>query len=143
MRLELKTYQGVKQLWTKWAKFKRYVKVWKEEGGFKKKKKLFSLVFRACFLFLQITKKTKKQKKLFPHNGVRSWLAYPESLRFQVFSLFLICRDRTRCTAKSIRSREDKKKKNFPHCFWFAAIAQGARQRAYAAKEGNSPRLKQ
>ena len=59
----------------------------------------------------------QKQKKLFPHNGVRSWLAYPESLRFQVFSLFLICHDRTRCTAKSIRSREDKKKKNFRSLF--------------------------
>ena len=40
MRLELKTYQEielktcVKQLWTKRAKFKRYVKVWKEKGGF-------------------------------------------------------------------------------------------------------------
>ena len=77
------------------------------------------------------------------HNGVRSWLAYSESLRFQVFSLFLICRDRTRCTAKSIRSQEDKTKKNFPYCFWFAAIAQGARQRAYIVKEGNNPRLKQ
>ena len=137
MRLELKTYQDVKQLWTKWAKFKRYVKVFFI---------LFSLLFRACFLFLQITKKTKKQKnkKTFSTQwgGVRSWLAYPESLRFQVFSLFLICRDRTRCTAKSIRSREDKKK-TFPYCFWFAAIAQGAWQRAYAAREGNSPRLKQ
>ena len=103
----------------------------------------FSLVFRACFLFLQITKKTKNKnkKKLFPHNGVRSWLAYPESLRFQIFSLFLICRDRTRCTAKSIRSREDKK--HFPRYFWFAAIAQGARQRPYAVRENNSPRLKQ
>ena len=60
--------------------------------------------------------KKQKQKKLFPHSGVRSWLAYPESLRFQVFSLFLICCDRTRCTAKSIRSREDKKK-NFPLLF--------------------------
>ena len=48
--------------------------------------------------------------------GFRSWLAYPKSLRFQVFSLFLICRDRTRCTAKSIRSQEDKKK-NFPSLF--------------------------
>ena len=66
---------------------------------------LFSLIFRACFLFLQITKKT------FPYNGVRSWLAYPESLHFQVFSLFLICHDCTRCTEKSIRSQEDKKKK--------------------------------
>ena len=114
IRLELKTYQGVKQFWTKWAKFKRYVKLWKEEGGFFLffLFLLFSLVFRACFLFLQITKKmkNKKQKKLFPHNRVRSWLDYPKSLRFQVFSLFLICRDCTRCTAKSIRSREDKKK---------------------------------
>ena len=74
---------------------------------------LFFLVFRACFLFLQITKKmkNKNKKKCFPHNGVRSWLAYPESLHFQVFLLFLICCDRTRCTAKSVRSREDKKKK--------------------------------
>ena len=73
---------------------------------------LFSLVFRACFLFLQITKKRKtKTNFFFPHNEIRSWLAYPESLHFQIFSLFLICRDHTRCTAKSIRSREDKKKK--------------------------------
>ena len=140
MRLELKTYQGVKQLWTKWVKFKVHKSMERGRVFFLL---LFSLVFRACFLFLQITKNDKqKQKKLFPHNGVRSWLAYPESLRFQVFSLFLIYHDRTRCTAKSIRSREDKKK-TFPHCFWFAAIAQGARQRAYAAREGNSPRLKQ
>ena len=61
-------------------------------------------------------KRKTKTKKLFPHNGVRSRLAYPESLCFQVFSLFLICRDHTRCTAKSIRSREDKKK-NFLSLF--------------------------
>ena len=100
MRLELKTYQDVKQLWTKWAKFKRYVKLWKEEAGFFLLFYfvlflflLFSLVFHACFLFLQITKKNKKQKQdfFFPHNGVRSWLAYPESLHFWVLSLFLIC----------------------------------------------------
>ena len=101
IRLELKTYQGVKQLWTKWAKFKRYVKVWKEQGGF-----FFysSLLFSVlAFFSCKSQKKRKtKTKKLFPHNGVRSWLAYPESLRFQVFSLFLIYRDRTRCTAKSI-----------------------------------------
>ena len=78
---------------------------------------LFSLVFRACFLFLQITKKKlkTKTKTKFPHNGVRSWLAYLEILCFQVFSLFLICCDHTRCTTKSIRSREDKK--NFPLLF--------------------------
>ena len=67
-----------------------------------------------CLPFFPANHKKKrktKTKKLFPHNGVRSWLAYPESLRFQVFSLFLICRDRTRCTTKSMRSREDKKKK--------------------------------
>ena len=65
----------------------------------------------------QKKRKNKKQKNFFhTMGGVRSWLAYPESLRFQVFSLFLICRDRTRCTAKSIRSREDKKK-NFPSLF--------------------------
>ena len=74
-----------------------------------------SLVLRACLFFLQITKKDEFFF-YFPHNGVRYWLAYPESIRFQVFSLFLICRDRTRCTAKSIRSREDKKK-NFPSLF--------------------------
>ena len=112
MRLELKTYQDGKQLWTKWAKFKRYVKVWKEEGGF-----FFgsysSLSFSVlAFFSCKSQKKRKtKNKKLFPHNGVRSWLTYPESLRFQVFSLFLICRDHTRCTVKSIRSWEDKKKK--------------------------------
>ena len=114
IRFELKTYQGVKQLWTKWAKFKRYVKVWEEEGFFYFFL-LFSLVFHACFLFPQITKKNEKTF-FFSHNGVRSWLAYPESLCFQVFSLFLICRDHTRCTAKSIRSWEDKKK-NFPSLF--------------------------
>ena len=86
---------------------------------------------------------TNHKKKLFPHNGVRSWLAYPKSLCFQVFSLFLICRDRTRCTAKSIRSREDKKKKTFPYYFWFIAIAQGAWQREYTVREGNNPGLKQ
>ena len=91
-----------------------YVKVWKEEGFFFS---LFSLVFRAYFLFLQITKKNEnKNKHFFPHNGVRSWLAYPEILRSQVFSLFLICRDHTRCMAKRIRSREDKKN-NFPFLF--------------------------
>ena len=106
--------------------------------------KLFSLVFYAGFLSLQITKKKRKTKtkKLFPHNGVRSWLVYLESVRFQVFSLFLICCDRTRCTTKSIRSREDKEKKTFPYCFWFATITQGARQRAYAVRKNNSPRLK-
>ena len=106
IRFELKTYQGVKQLWTKWAKFKRYVKLWKEEGG-----SFFysSLSFSVLSCKSQKKRKTKT-KKLFPHNGVRSWLAYPKSLRFQVFSLFLIFRDRTRCMAKSIRSREDKKK---------------------------------
>ena len=79
---------------------------------------LFSFVFCACFLFLEITKKNEKQKQIFfPHNGARSWLAYPESLRFQVFSLFLIYCDRTRCTTNSIRSREDKKEKNFPLLF--------------------------
>ena len=68
------------------------------------------------FFCKSIKKQKTKTKKLFPHNGVRSWLAYPESLHFQVFSLFLICRDHTRCTTKSIRSREDKKK-NFPSLF--------------------------
>ena len=103
---------------------------------------LFSLIFRACFLFLQITKKTNnKNNFFFPHNGVRSWLAYPESLCFQVFSLFLICRDRTRCMEKSVRSQEDKKK-TFPYCFWFSMIVQGARQRAYAVRKNNSLRLK-
>ena len=80
---------------------------------------LFSLILRACFLFLQLThKKIEKQKtkNTFPHNGIRSWLAYPKSLCFQVFSLFLICRDRTRCTEKRICSQEDKKK-NFPFMF--------------------------
>ena len=95
-----------------------------------------------AFFSCKSQKKWKtKTKKVFPHNGVRSWLAYPKILRFQVFSLFLICRDRTRCTTKSIRSQEDKKK-NFPYCFWFAAITQGAQKRAYAVKENNSPRLK-
>ena len=72
---------------------------------------LFSLILRACLFFLQITKKMKnKNKKLFSHNGVRFWLAYLESLHFQFFLLLLIFHDRTRCMAKSIRSREDKKK---------------------------------
>ena len=97
-----------------------------------------------AFFFCKSPKKQKtKTKKLFLHNGVRSWLAYPETVRFQVFSLFLVCRDHIRCTAKSIRSWEDKKKKHFSYCFWFAAIAQGAQQRAYAVREGNSSRLKQ
>ena len=106
----------------------------------------FTLLSRSLCLpfFLQITKKRKtKTKKVFAHNGVRSWLAYPEILHFQVFSLFLICYDCTRCTTKSIRSQEDKKKNTFPYCFWFTTITQGARQRAYAVREGNSPRLKQ
>ena len=104
---------------------------------------LFSLVLRACFLFLQITKKKwkTKTKKLFPHKGVRSWLAYSESLCFHIFSLFLICRDRTSCMIKNIRSREDKKK-TFPYCFWFAAIVQGARKIAYIVRENNNLRLK-
>ena len=38
---------------------------------------------------------------------------------------------------------EKTRKKMFPYCFWFAAIAQGAWQRAYAVREGNSMRLKQ
>ena len=64
-----------------------------------------------------IKNENKKQtKKLFPQNGVRSWLAYPKILHFQVFSLFLIYCDHTRCTTKSIRSQEDKKK-NFPLLF--------------------------
>ena len=79
-----------------------------------------SLLFSVLAFFFpyksQIKMKNKKQKKLFPHNGVRSWLAYPKSLCFQVFLLFLICRDRTRCTTKSICSREDKTK-NFPLLF--------------------------
>ena len=138
MKLELKTYQGVKQLWTKWAKFKRYVKEWKEEGGF-----FITLPSHyPCLPSFPANHKKKwktKTKKTFPHNGVRSWLAYLESLRFQIFSLFFICRDLTRCTTKSIRSWEDKKK-TFPFCFWFFAIAQVARQRAYVAREGNSSR---
>ena len=68
-------------------------------------------------LYLQICRNGcfwSKQKQFFfsPHNGVRSWLDYPESLRFQVFSLFLICRDRTRCTTK--RRRQEK---NVPSLF--------------------------
>ena len=79
---------------------------------------LFSFVLRACFIFLQITKqmKDKNKNEKFPHYGVRYWLAYLESLHFQVFSLFLIFRGRTRCMEKSIRSWEDKKK-NFPLLF--------------------------
>ena len=92
-----------------------YVKEGKEEGG-----SLFfllSLGLRACVFFFKSQEKTKnKTKKTFPHYGVRSWLAFPESLRFQVFSLFLVFHNRTRCTAKSIRSQEDKKK-NFPLLF--------------------------
>ena len=116
MRLELKTYQDVKQLWTKWAKFKRYVKLWKEEGVFF----LTLLSHFPCLLSFPANhtknkKQKQKQKKTFfhtmGHNGVRSWLAYSESLRFQVFSPFLICRDCTRCMAKSIHSWEDKNKK--------------------------------
>ena len=48
--------------------------------------------------------------------GVRYWSDYSKSVRFQVFSLFFIFHDRKRCTAKSIHSREDKKK-NFPSLF--------------------------
>ena len=79
----------------------------------------------AFFSFCKSQKKWKTKTIFFPHNRVRSWLAYPESLCFQVFSLFLICCDRTRRTEKSIHSQEDKKK-NFPLLFWFATIAQGA-----------------
>ena len=98
-----------------------------------------------AFFSCKSQKKNEKQKqeKLFPHNRVRSWLAYLKSLCFQVFLLFLICCDHTRCTVKSIRSQEDKKKKTFPYYFWFVAIAQGARQRAYTARQGKSLRLKQ
>ena len=80
---------------------------------------IFTLLSRfSCLLSFPANhkKKTKNKKTKFPHNGVRSWLAYRESLHFQVFSLFLICCDRTRYTAKSIHSREDKKK-NFPFLF--------------------------
>ena len=79
---------------------------------------LFFLTLLSCFpcllSFPANHKKTKNKNKnknnfFFPHNGVRSWLAYPESIRFQVFSLFFICRGLTRCTTKSIRSQEDKK----------------------------------
>ena len=66
--------------------------------------------------------------------GVRSWLAYPESLRFQVFSLFLIRRDRTRCTTKSIRSREDKKKKLSLN------VSDSPRSRKVHGKEHTQPR---
>ena len=77
----------------------------------------FFLCFYSSFSFSMLAFfSCKSQKKLFPHNGVRSWLAYPKSLCFQVFSMFLIFRDRTRCTVKSICSREDKKK-NFPLLF--------------------------
>ena len=111
IRFELKTYQGVKQLWTKWAKFKRYIEVWKEEGGF-----FFysSLSFSVLAFFPYKSNKNKwkiKTKKLFPHNRVRYWLVYPKCLHFQVFSLFFIFCDRTRYTTKTMRSREDKKKK--------------------------------
>ena len=121
MRLELKTYQDEKQLWTKWAKFKRYIKEWKEEGGFffffffffNSSLSFFVLAFFSC----KSQKKRKNKNKIFfPHNGVRSWLAYPKILRFQVFSLFLIFRDCIRCTTKIIHSREDKNK-NFPFLF--------------------------
>ena len=37
---------------------------------------------------------------------------------------------------------EKTRKKTFPYCFWFTAIAQGAWQRAYAVRENNIPRLK-
>ena len=78
---------------------------------------LFSLTLLSCspclLSFPANHEKNEKQKtkKLFPHNGVRSWLAYLESLRFQVSSLFLIFRDRIRCMEKSICSQKDKKKK--------------------------------
>ena len=107
---------------------------------------IWTLLSRSSCLpfFLQNARKneTQKQKQKILHNGVRSWLAYPKSLHFQVFSLFLICRDRTRCTTNSIHSREEKKKKTFPYCFWFAASAQGAWQRAYVVRDNNSVRLK-
>ena len=76
-----------------------------------------TLFFRCpCLPFFSCKSQNKKNKKKFPHEWVRSWLAYPKSLHFQVFSLFLIRYDRTRCMAKSIHSREDKKK-NFSFLF--------------------------
>ena len=102
----------------KWAKFKRYIKEWKEETGIFFS--FFTLLSRSpCLPFFPANHKKnekQKQKKLFLHKWVRSWLAYPESLCFQVFSLFFICHDRTRCMAKSICSQEDKKK-NFLFLF--------------------------
>ena len=91
-----------------------YVKEWKDEGFFFHSSLSFSVL--AFFSCKSQKNEKQKQKKLFPHKWVRSWLAYPEILRFQVFSLFLICHDRTRCMAKSICSRKDKKK-NFPLLF--------------------------
>ena len=69
------------------------------------------------FVFLQITKKMKnKNKNTFSRQWGYILVSLPGKSTFSIFSLFLICRDHTRCTAKSIRSREDKKK-NFPSLF--------------------------
>ena len=46
--------------------------------------------------------------------------------------------------AQGARQRAYAAEKNpFPLYLWFTAIVQGARQRAYAVREGNSLRLKQ
>ena len=108
----------------------------------------FSLLSRSPYLpyFPANHKKNEKQKqkKFFPHKWVRSWLAYPESLCFQVFKFsccfwFVVIAQGAR---KRAYVAEKTRTKTFPFCFWFAAIAQGARQRAYAVRENNSLRLK-
>ena len=113
----------------------------------RKGKFFFTLLSRSpCLLSFPTNhkKKPKNKNKLFffPHNGVRSWLAYPKSLCFQVFSLFLIV-----VITQGARQRayvaEKARKKNFPYCFLFTAIVQGAQQREYVVRGGNIPRLKQ
>ena len=139
-----------------------------------KRGRVFFFILLYCFpcllSFPANHKKNERQKIFFfPHNRVRSWLAYPESLCFQVSHCFWFAvitqgawqrayvaekiRKKTfpycfwfAVIAQGARQRAyiaEKTKKKFPYCFWFAAIAQCARQRAYAVREGNSLRLKQ
>ena len=84
----------------------------------------------------------QKQKKLFHTMGLDLGYLTRKVYVFKFFHYFWFA-----MIAQGARQRayvaEKTRKKTFPYCFWFAAIAQGARQRAYAVREGNSLRLKQ
>ena len=137
MRLELKTYQDEKQLWTKWAKFKRYVKVWKEEGVFFL---FFTLLSRFLYLLSFPANHTKNYSTLWVGLDI-GWLTRKVYIfKFSRCFWFAVIAQGARQRAYVAKKT---RKKTFPFCFWFTAIVQGAQKRAYVAREGNSPRLKQ